>query len=182
MLTAKQAIVDFYIREELPEDGGVTKWFDWTTAFGLPFPIPNPAARVVLVPYHDLHHIVTGYRTDEAGESEVGAWCLGSGGGPVLGQIYDLGTFFLGLMRFPSRTVGAFYRGRQGRNLYRRPASEWMTWGVEDLRTETRTSQPLGDRTAMDHLALVTTSAVAIAVWGGPPMLFAALIGLQLAM
>lgn len=176
MQTAHQAIQDFYVAESLPDDGGIDDYLVWVRAFGVPLPVPNFAARAVLVPYHDLHHVITGYATDEAGEGEVAAWCLGSGGGPLLGQLYDLGAFAVGLVRYPKRTVVAFYRGRQGRNLYRRPADDWMSWEVDDLRREARTDGPLGFTTAMDRIGLVRTILEASAIWVALPLVVPAAI------
>ena len=168
MVTAHRALREFYSQEQLPPDGGVQAKWVWVRAFGLPIPIPNTRARVRLVPYHDLHHVITGYRTDEAGEAEVAAWCLGTGGGPVLGHIYDLGAFLLGLFQVPRRPLRAFYRGRQGRNLYRKPAAAWMSWELDALRVQAHVSDELAAQTAADHLALVRTVLVAMALYGTP--------------
>jgi hypothetical protein len=42
--------------------------------FGRPVTFPNPPARRRAVSRHDLHHALTGYGTDYAGEAEIGAW------------------------------------------------------------------------------------------------------------
>jgi len=181
MVTARTAIHDFYAAERLPTDGGVSDWWVWVYAFGLPVPIPNTRQRVDLVPYHDLHHIVTGYRTDEAGEAEVAAWCLGSGGGPLLGQLYDLGAFLIGMVRYRDRTTKAFYRGRQGRNLYRRPAAEWMDWDLSALRAEANVNPAPGHLTPMDRVALARTVMEASAIYAAP-LLVLGMLALTLAL
>ena len=169
MVTAREAIQAFYGDEQLPEDGGINASWVWVHAFGWPLPLPNLEARARLVPYHDLHHVVTGYRTDEAGEAEVAAWCLGTGGGPILGQLYDLGAFLIGLMQFPTRTCQAFYRGRQCHNLYRSPADDWMGWTLDALRTHTHASREPGPRTTNDQLALAQSGLAAALLYGAPP-------------
>ena len=40
---------------------------------------PNTDSRKRAVPLHDLHHILTGYKTDWMGEAEIGAWELRAG-------------------------------------------------------------------------------------------------------
>jgi hypothetical protein len=169
MVTARQAIEDFYQTERLPSDGGTDDNWVWVRAFGWPVPLPNIQARARLIPYHDLHHVVTGYRTDEAGEAEVAAWCLGTGGGPLLGQVYDLGAFLIGLVQFPIRTSVAFYRGRQCRNLYRSPANKWMDWSLADLRHHTHAGDAPGTLTPIDRLALARTILTAAILYAGLP-------------
>lgn len=41
--------------------------------------VPNLTQRKKLIPYHDLHHIVSGYNNSRIGEGEVSAWELGTG-------------------------------------------------------------------------------------------------------
>jgi hypothetical protein len=41
----------------------------------LAFKIPNTPSRKRAVRYHDLHHTLTGYRTDFRRECEIGARC-----------------------------------------------------------------------------------------------------------
>ena len=53
-------------------------WVDFKLG-PLPFPFPNTAGRVKAVRYHDLHHVVTGYATDIAGEFEISAWEIAAG-------------------------------------------------------------------------------------------------------
>ena len=98
MTVAREAIQAFYRQENLPAHGNVNVWVDWVTAFGIKFPFPNILGRNKVLPYHDLHHIVTGYRTDEAGEFEVGAWCLATGKNPsspisTMSQLPSWGSF-----------------------------------------------------------------------------------------
>lgn len=64
----------YYAANDMPPDGGLSdKWVRLELG---PFPVafPNTPARRALVPYHDLHHCLTGYGTDLVGEAEVGAW------------------------------------------------------------------------------------------------------------
>lgn len=45
----------------------------------LPIRFPNTKAHRWATPLHDLHHILTGYRTDWIGEAEIAAWELRAG-------------------------------------------------------------------------------------------------------
>jgi len=149
-------------------------------AFGLPVPVYNSRARLAVLPYHDLHHVVTGYDTSEEGEAAVGAWTLGTrrpgARGPVVGWVYDLGTLGLGLLRAPRATLRAFYRGRRSHNLYARPLSDCLSASLGELEEWTRASdRGLG---WCDHLALVSTLLWA-ALWWATPMAPLAMLGLM---
>ena len=134
MTNARAALQDFYRRENLPEHGNVDVWVDWVTVFGLKLPFPNIMGRNKVLPYHDLHHLVTGYGATEAGEYEVGAWCLAAGGEPLVGYVYDVPAVLLGLIRFRKRTIAAWKRGRTGQTLYHLPLEELMEMDVDALK------------------------------------------------
>lgn len=75
-------------------------------------PVPNPARRRWALRLHDLHHIATGYGTDQAGEGEISAWELRRGVralGWYVGAIVISGAL-LGLLVAPRRTVRAWQR------------------------------------------------------------------------
>ena len=128
------ALATFYAQEGLPADGGISATTDRVTAFGVPMTIPNPPLRARVLPIHDLHHLLTGYGTDEVGEGEVSAWALGAGNRHHLfGLVYDSGAFLIGLLQGPRRLFSAFVRGRRGRTLYDQPAAHWMDMTVEAL-------------------------------------------------
>src|SRR6478752_6208121 len=78
-LTLREAR-DLYFRSNgFGEDGGYgDAWVDFKLG-PVPFPFPNTAARIKAVKVHDLHHIVTGYRTNFVGELEISAWEIGGG-------------------------------------------------------------------------------------------------------
>ena len=109
-----------YFRENgFPEDGGYgARWVKFRMG-PLRFAIPNTAARVRAVRYHDLHHVVTDYATDWRGEGEIGAWELASGcAGFVAAWILNTYALAIGLAVAPRAMWRAFLRGRRTRNLY----------------------------------------------------------------
>ncbi len=175
-LRASEALQGFYRREQLPDGGTDGGPIDWASAFGVPVPIVNTRARLSALGYHDLHHLVAGYGTDEAGEGEISGWTMGTGGGPLFGELYDSGAFLLGLVRFPRRCIRAFYRGRQCRNLYRQPVEHWYAQDLQTLRRVTGIDRapgvgapiPAESITAMDRIALVRSVLVAAALWLTP--------------
>src|SRR5690349_999095 len=77
--TLGEALRRYFDDNGFGEDGGYgAAWVDFMLG-PIPFPFPNTDPRRRAVRYHDLHHIVTGYRTDFLGELEISAWEIGSG-------------------------------------------------------------------------------------------------------
>lgn len=167
-MEVRAALVEFRATEGLPPDGLKDGLLDWGRAFGLPMPIPNIAARQPLIPYHDLHHLMTGYRTDEVGEAEIAAWTLASSGpSPALGTFYDRAAMLLGVIRAPGRVARAYARGRGRQNLYGQPLEALYDADVRALRAA---SGPADTRpTARDLLAWAGAIAVAGATVGAMP-------------
>lgn len=82
-------------------------------------PLPNTAGRKVVVPWHDLHHLATGYGTDFTGEAEIGIWELRAGCTTVAAYVYNLMAVAGGGVISPLRTWRAFQGARGTRTLYR---------------------------------------------------------------
>lgn len=119
MQTLRSARHDFFRREGLPTDGGYSDtWFE--AGFGsIRYRIRNFPMRSDALMRHDLHHVLTGYRTDWRGEVQINAWELGAGLGKHLwGAAIMLVGFFIGVLLAPIDTFRAFSRGRHSTNLY----------------------------------------------------------------
>ena len=86
----------------------VWRWAVW---------VPNPGR----LPYHDLHHVVTGYSTGVVGEAEISAYELR--GGCHSWMIFGLcvGAIAWGLCLSPRRVWRAWRRARGTRTLYDSP-------------------------------------------------------------
>lgn len=85
------------------------------------FPIyfPNTKGRIRAAQLHDLHHIATGYKTDWAGEAEIGAWELASGcSNYFMAWLLNFYSFSFGLVAVPIRVYKAFICGCSSKNLY----------------------------------------------------------------
>ena len=175
MPTLHEAIQEFRRREGLDLDGGDSKRWDRGSAFGLPFPIPNTSYRKPMVAYHDVHHVLAGYATDEIGEAEISAWCLATGGGPLLGHIYDLGALAPGLVQAPRRTLHAWRRGLRSHNVYDRPVRTLLDEDLDTLRAACIDREPEGRATAWEIVGLLGMACRSLLVWGsgiGPAILF----------
>ncbi|MBX3160103.1 MAG: hypothetical protein KF773_29310 [Deltaproteobacteria bacterium] len=117
--TLRTAREQYWAENDFGADGGDSLKWVTVKAFGIPFKIPNTEGRRRAVRVHDLHHVVTGYKTDLRGEAEIGAWELATGcfrrpAAFVLNLLVISFGFFLA----PRRLVRAWARGRRSRNLY----------------------------------------------------------------
>ena len=118
-LTLATARSQYWAANGFGDDGGDSlewvplKLWKWTIK------IPNTEGRRRAVRLHDLHHIVTGYRTDLTGEAEIAAWELASGcfRWPAA-LVLNAFALVLGLVIAPRRVLRAWARGRQTKNLY----------------------------------------------------------------
>lgn len=117
--TLREALDIFFKQYNLGEEGGLNQ--DWAYLdfkfFRLPF--PNTASRKRALIYHDIHHIVTGYKSDWQGEAEIGAWEVSTGcKDHTAAWVLDIGSLLMGVCFFPRKTFRAFIRGRRTLNLY----------------------------------------------------------------
>lgn len=104
--------------------------------FGRELTFRNRPTRQRVIPLHDLHHVVTGYGTDLAGEAEIGAWELVGGcNTPFLYAINGAAVLF-GLILEPRRVIRAARSARGQRTLYKEGSryEELLTLSVAELR------------------------------------------------
>jgi hypothetical protein len=101
-----------------PDGGDSEAWVEFKLG-PIPMPFPNSDARRRAVKFHDLHHVLTGYRTDIIGEFEISAWEIAAGCGAfAVPWLLNLMGLTAGLLVAPVRTARAFFRGSQSRSLY----------------------------------------------------------------
>jgi ubiquinone biosynthesis protein Coq4 len=97
-----------------------------------PIYLPNPG----YLPWHDLHHVATGYKTGLAGEAEISAYELRSGCRSIFIIILCVGAMMIAMFAAPRRIMRAWKSARGTRNLYRRdvPYDSLLEMTVEELR------------------------------------------------
>jgi len=101
------------------DDGGYSKKVEWIPLGPVRVPVPNIDARVRALRFHDIHHVLTDYRTDWRGEFQISAWELGAGCRDAwFAWLINMGGLLAGLIILPRRTLRAFLRGRHSRSLY----------------------------------------------------------------
>lgn len=171
-LSLLQARARYFQENGFGERGGYDEpWVDFKVG-PLPFPFPNTKARVRAVAYHDLHHIVTGYRTDLAGEFEISAWELGAGC-KDFGAAWALNLAGVagGLVLAPRRVFRAFVRGRRSQTMYGDAIEELLPLTVDEARARyvadaTEQAAKAGDRLlfALTAIAGAATAAALMSV------------------
>ena len=97
-----------------------------------PVYVPNPG----YLPWHDLHHVVTGYRTGLIGEAEISAYELRAGCGSVMVFILCIGAILIAMFVAPRRVLRAWQRAKGARTLYHTelPYDSLLEMSVTDLR------------------------------------------------
>jgi hypothetical protein len=103
---------------------------------GIPFTFPSTANRRKVLPLHDFHHILTGYRNDWIGEAEIGAWELRAGCNTMVAYWLNGAAAVLGLFISPRRVWRAFHSARGQHTLYREtePYASLLEMSVDSLR------------------------------------------------
>lgn len=97
-----------------------------------PVYLPNPG----FLPWHDLHHVITGYQTGLVGEAEISAYELRAGCRSVMIIILCLGAILIAMFVAPRRIWRAWRRAKGARTLYRTsvPYQTLLEMNVADLR------------------------------------------------
>ncbi len=106
------------------------------------FPMPNTAGRKAVVPWHDLHHLATGYGTDFTGEAEIGIWELRAGCTTLAAYVYNAMAVSMGLLISPLRTYRAFRDARGTSTLYRLNLDYEATLDMDLLEMRRRMGVP----------------------------------------
>ena len=142
-------------------DGGYG--LDWVDVKVGPIPlrIPNTAGRKRAVRFHDLHHTLTGYRTNFRGECEIGAWEVASGCADHWAAWFlNLSTIGSGLLFAAGDVWRAFMRGRASGNLYRATFDDaLLDRRLGDVSRELRLAEPApAAARAVDRVAFAAWS------------------------
>jgi len=178
-LTLKNALTRYFEENGFGPDGGYDA--SWVTGkFGpVPFAFPNLDARVRAVRFHDLHHIVTGYHTDSAGEGEISAWEIASGCETFWAAwLLNLSGMTMLFLVAPRRIFHAFVRGRHSDNLYRREYdSALLASSVREIRHQLLSDDETTPARIQDRVAFGLWFAVGICTTLAPlGILLAALV------
>lgn len=137
MTTLQAALTRYFEDNGFGPDGGyAATWVDFKLG-PVPFPFPNTDARRKAVKFHDLNHILTGYRTDTVSEFEISAWEIGAGCRDFAAAwVINFGGLAAGTFVAPVRTFRAFVRGRRQRASYWLSYDDALSREVDDVKRE----------------------------------------------
>jgi hypothetical protein len=94
--------------------------------------IPNWDNRRKAVLRHDIHHLLTGYKSEILGEFEIAAWEIGSGCmNYFAAYLLNSGGLIAGIFLYPRPTFKAFILGCRTTNLYQ------MSLSDDDMKSST---------------------------------------------
>ncbi len=173
--TMRQARARYFADNKFGDDGGYGSTWVEIKVGPLPVPFPNAPARVKAVKFHDLHHLLTDYRTDFNGELEIAAWEIGAGCGKYPAAWFiNLTAMATGAFLAPRKVFRAFRRGRASQSLYAYADADFeplLDREVEAVKRDVGTDAPVppvgAGNTAAYGLALgagVTLLVVSAAV------------------
>jgi len=156
----------------LPLDSGVAQRWIRVRFLGIPVVFPNFDARRAVLVTHDVHHLLTGYRTDWRGEGEIGGFEIASGCKQFWAAwFFNLGGFLFGLVIAPRRTFAAFVRGRRCSNFYGADPRRLLERTVDGARRELGLDLEMGPATAGDALAFLGWVLVVVGAYVLAPAL-----------
>jgi len=138
-MTLKEARDLFYKAHGFPEDGGISK--DKWSPIGcrdLKVYLPNFEWRKKAIPYHDLHHILTGYPFCPTGEFQIAAWEFSAGKYPnIFTTLFCIPLVSIGALLIPKKQFLAFVRGTKSQTLYEKQSYEdLLNKTVGEIRDE----------------------------------------------
>lgn len=137
MTTMREAVRRYFDENGFGADGGyAATWVDFKLG-PVPLPFPNTEGRKRAVKFHDLNHVLTGYRTDTLGEFEISAWEVGAGCRDFWAAwALNLGGLAAGCFTMPRRTWRAFVAGRRSRAAYWLDYEKALDLEVDEAKRE----------------------------------------------
>jgi len=163
MTTLLQARTDLFARSGIAPDGGYADRWVHLKLGPIPLAIPNTTTRKDAVRFHDLHHPLTGYETNWAGEFEISAWEIASGcADKSFAWMINLQGLAGGTISWPRRTFRAFVRGLRTQNLYRERFDDaLLASSLEDVRQRLGLDEEGREASASEVLRFAMWAAIA---------------------
>lgn len=136
-MVTMRAARDAYLEENGFSTASYDERYTKATFFGLfDFSVPNTPFHREAIMRHDLHHVVTGYGTDQVGEGEISMWELRRGLRELdlyVGSIVLSGALF-GCLLSPRRMWSAWRRAEGQGSLFGARYDELLDEEVDVVR------------------------------------------------
>lgn len=136
--TPREILNKFYTENHLGKDGGNSlSYVQIELAQKFSFYFPNFDGRRKAVMKHDIHHLLTGYKTTMKEEAEISAWEIASGCTQYPAAFFiNTSGMMIGIPINFWKTLKAFARGRRTKNLYsdKVTTEQALDMNVEELK------------------------------------------------
>jgi hypothetical protein len=111
-------LVEFYIKNDIPVDGGVHDTTFEFKVFGITLTLPNPKFRRDAIHIHDLQHVLNNCDTSWKGESFIAGWEISTG----MWKYFPLGllslwAFGYGLWLYPKDIYLGYKKGLNNKGI-----------------------------------------------------------------
>lgn len=164
-MKVKERLSEYYKRSPFGDDGGLSKKTAVVYAGPYFITVPNTPSRQELVPYHDLHHLITGYSNSRIGEAELGAWELGTGCWNKPTAVFlNVSAIATGILYSPRRIASAFLKGCNCRNLYDLDLTEILGSEYEEVMRYMHTPKKSPTPSLVQRLRLLPYLCLAAAI------------------
>lgn len=161
--TMREARARYFADNRFGDDGGYGAKFVEIKVGPIPVMFPNAPARVKAVKFHDLHHLITGYKTDFLGELEISGWEIGAGCDKYPAAWFlNLTGMAAGAFLAPGRVFRAFRRGCASKSLYPLDFEPLLDRDVASLRQEMKTDAPVPPATVGNALLFALAVAMGL--------------------
>ena len=78
-MTLDKLVSEFYLKNGIPENGGIADDTFQVKVFFINLPFPNPKFRKDVVHIHDIEHVLNNCDTSWKGEGFIAGWEIGTG-------------------------------------------------------------------------------------------------------
>lgn len=118
--TPRQLLSSFYEKHNLEKDGGFgNSKVKIVVAKNFYMYLPNSDTRRKALMKHDIHHLITGYKSDFLGETEISSWEIASSCTTYAAAwILNFWGLVYGFWFNLPKVFKAFIRGQRSNNLY----------------------------------------------------------------
>jgi len=138
-ISISEHLEKFYAEYHLGDEGGNQLSYVTIELFSsFKVYIPNWDNRRKAVLRHDIHHLLTGYKSELLGEFEIAAWEIASGCmNYFAAYLLNSGGLVLGMLIYPKPTFRAFILGCRTTNLYQQNINDSTLKNatIEELKT-----------------------------------------------
>ena len=168
-LSLGEARAIYFAANSIPPDGRYGDRWVHVRIGPIPFAFPNTTGRRRVLAAHDLHHVLTGYKTNIRGEGALAAWEIGAGCRDRTGLRLELRVLGFALVRWPRELFHAFVRGRRCGHLLGTACDDrLLARPVGSVRQELGLTQALAVPSRSDRLAFIGWASLAAAIVWGP--------------